>query len=126
LNQQLSIPESIYKDSHTGFAIRCEDRAVATYQAVSRQRRATYATDVPDARIAADEVRRKLDESLKDLCCKEKEIVDRHYGLFGPRQSFAEIARIYGVSKQRVHEIEKSALRKLRIKMQEKSKQHET
>jgi len=120
LNQPLPIPESIYKDSPAGFAIRCEDRAVATYQAACRQHRATYATDVPDSRIAADEVRGKLEASLAGLCCKEKDILNRHYGLFGPRQSFAEIARIYGISKQRINEIEKAALRKVRIKMQEK------
>ena len=51
-----------------------------------------------------------LKKALAQLPAKELEIISRHYGLtYKEPQSFNEIGKSYGLSKARIHQLEKSA-----------------
>ncbi|MBN1345751.1 MAG: sigma-70 family RNA polymerase sigma factor [Phycisphaerae bacterium] len=77
--------------------------------------------DRQDAVAAADRrmegIRESLDEVLKDLPTRERMIICRHYGLMpdGKCQTLEQIGRLFGVSKERARQLEKRALKKLRL-----------
>ncbi|PYK38992.1 MAG: hypothetical protein DME60_10445 [Verrucomicrobia bacterium] len=77
MRQQL-VSHSIYQPA-SSFAVA--DRAVASYQAASRQRCAIDATDVPDLQLLAHEMRDEVDDSLAHLRDKEKDILQRYCGM---------------------------------------------
>ena len=88
--------------------------AVAIYQATCRQRCTVRPTDSPDSQLIAQETRRDVDRFLALLGTRERDILKRHCGMLGPRESYAEIGKRYGVTPQRIYEIIKIALRKVR------------
>ena len=86
-----------------------------------------YETEMPDYCVdTVDEaetgvrdsmLRQKLEESLSVLSLQEKEVLALSNGLFGKRKhSLKEIGYRYGVSRQRVFQIETNAMDKLRTK----------
>src|SRR5947199_6581326 len=103
--------QSIYQPA-SSFALAAG--AVALYQATSRQRLAIRAIDTPDSQRLAEETRRDIKDFLALLDTKEKEIIQRHYGMLGAPESYAQIGKHYGVTKQRICEIIQIALKKIR------------
>ncbi|UCG15349.1 MAG: sigma-70 family RNA polymerase sigma factor [Phycisphaerales bacterium] len=77
---------------------------------------ATAAHDDPAVDCDSDQVRTMLAESMKGLTERERVVVTNHYGLFGsdPPQTLEELGRRFGVTKERVRQIEKKALDKIR------------
>jgi len=122
MRQQL-VSHSIYQPA-SSFAVA--DRAVASYQAASRQRCAIDATDVPDLQLLAHEMRDEVDDSLAHLRDKEKDILQRYCGMSGPPESYTEIGKRYGITKQRVCEINKLSRNKVRATIIAKEDKHET
>ncbi len=62
-------------------------------------------------------LRRKIEEALKSLPEKEAEVIRLRYGLGEDEEpkTLDEIGRIMGISRERVRQIEKKALKKLRM-----------
>ncbi len=75
-------------------------------------------TDTPDPadRVLADDRLRLLAEWLRRLSDRERKILQLRYGLGGDEEpkTLEEIGRHYGVTRERVRQIEVGALRKLR------------
>lgn len=68
-----------------------------------------------EERVEAHERQEWLDEALDQLEPRERAIVSRRFGLDGDKpETFAEIGRSVGLSKERVRQIQEEALRKLR------------
>ena len=64
--------------------------------------------------VANSEVKRMIKEALEKLTPKEEEIVVARFGLDGGRpKTLEEIGQIRGITRERVRQIEKKALRKL-------------
>ncbi|MCP4594284.1 MAG: sigma-70 family RNA polymerase sigma factor [bacterium] len=71
----------------------------------------------PKSEVELEGVRSALAESLEDLDERERTIVTEHYGLFGqgPAKTLEQLGRRFGVTKERVRQIEKRALGKIRL-----------
>ena len=64
--------------------------------------------------VANSEVKRMIKEALEKLTPKEEEIVVARFGLDGGRpKTLEEIGQIRGITRERVRQIEKKALKKL-------------
>lgn len=61
-----------------------------------------------------DGLQKAVDDSLKILTPRELLVIRSRMGFDGPEQTFDQIGETLGVSAGRVHQLEKSALRKLR------------
>jgi RNA polymerase sigma factor (sigma-70 family) len=77
----------------------------------------------PAAEEQYDKVSRRLEvESLPELLDglddRERTIVSRRFGLEGPEHTLRELADVYGISAERVRQVEQRALGKLREAMQ--------
>ena len=70
----------------------------------------------PFSVICNQEMSDKISKDLAILPNRERNIVIRHLGFNGERESFAQIAKSYGVSKQRVSQWFEKALDLLRKK----------
>ena len=79
-----------------------------------------YTDDKVPENIALNEVREEqlkleLEKILTYFTVKEQEVLKHRYGLNGEKQmTYIEIARIYGVTQERIRQIEEKALKKLR------------
>jgi RNA polymerase primary sigma factor len=77
---------------------------------------------IPDENIedpydiaARDGLRQAIEKMLDQLTDKEAEVLRLHYGLQGRHEhTLDEIAKIYGISRERVRQIELNAIRRLR------------
>ncbi|MGQ9628998.1 MAG: sigma-70 family RNA polymerase sigma factor [bacterium] len=68
-------------------------------------------------KMQLDMMRDDINEALKSLTEKEQEVLKMRYGLEnGEFLTFTEVGRRIGLSKERVRQIEKTAIRKLRHK----------
>jgi RNA polymerase sigma factor (sigma-70 family) len=77
----------------------------------------------PTAEEQYDKVSRQLEvESLPNLLDglddRERTIISRRFGLDGPEQTLRELADVFGISAERVRQVEQRALGKLREAMQ--------
>jgi RNA polymerase primary sigma factor len=103
-NYARTIPESQYRCSRfvTGQAELLEA--------------ASAAHEDPAEASDADRVRELLAESMRDLTDRERAVVTGHYGLFekGTPQTLEELGKRFGVTKERVRQIEKRAIDKIR------------
>jgi DNA-directed RNA polymerase sigma subunit (sigma70/sigma32) len=99
---------------------------VATYQAACRQRCVTQPLDVPSTQLLAKETHNDIIRLLEPLGRKERDMVSRHCGMSGAPESYAEIATTYRVSRQRVHEIIRAAINKIRRTTKRSIREHET
>jgi RNA polymerase sigma factor (sigma-70 family) len=77
----------------------------------------------PQAEEQYDKVSRRLQvealpELLEVLDERERTIVSRRFGLDGPEQTLRELAAIFGISAERVRQVEQRALGKLRAAME--------
>jgi len=68
----------------------------------------------PFSEICNQETARKLSKDLAILPNRERAVVVRHLGFNGEQESFAQIGKSYGVSKQRVSQWFERALKLLR------------
>ena len=71
--------------------------------------------DDPAARIQDDEIHANLEHWLGKLTEKQREVVERRFGLHGHENSTLErVAMELGVTRERVRQIQMDALRRLR------------
>ncbi len=69
----------------------------------------------PDHDLEAEQLRSEILESLEMLTIREKKVLFMRFGLDGgPMLSLQKIGRIIGLSKERIRQIEKKAIRKIR------------
>ena len=72
----------------------------------------------PEEDIYKEEVTRKVREVLNTLNEREADVLARRYGLGGTRpQTLDEVGKAYGLSKERIRQIEEKAMKKLRNPM---------
>jgi RNA polymerase sigma factor (sigma-70 family) len=108
------ISYSIY---HPASASAVAANAVTTYQAACRRCWPIGTANTPDSQLLANESHRAVQNFLALLSPKERDILQRHYGISGPPESYVEIGKRYDVSRQRIYEIIKIALNKLHAKL---------
>ena len=66
-------------------------------------------------RLQMDEDLRILGDALRKLPWKERFVIERLYGLDGhPPRTQSEVAWLFGISRQRVSQIQAATLRRLR------------
>ena len=71
--------------------------------------------DNPEKEVSAGLLREEVAEALETLAPRERLVVDLRFGLTKPRQyTLAEVGSQLGISRERVRQIERTALRKLR------------
>ncbi|MBL8018906.1 MAG: RNA polymerase sigma factor RpoD/SigA [Leptospirales bacterium] len=71
--------------------------------------------DIPESRVEGTELKREIDESLEGLTTREKKVLQLRFGLQGsPVLSLQKIGKRVGLSKERIRQIEKKAIRKIR------------
>jgi len=76
---------------------------------------ADEAADDPTLRVQNDDVKAHIDEWLDQLNEKQREVVERRFGLHGYESStLEEVAKELGVTRERVRQIQIDALRRLR------------
>ncbi|MCS6863186.1 MAG: sigma-70 family RNA polymerase sigma factor, partial [Abditibacteriales bacterium] len=72
-------------------------------------------SDPPDVQAETRMLREEVHEALKDLSRREREIISLRYGLTGGRpHTLQELGAQFKVSRERVRQIERQALKKLR------------
>lgn len=59
-------------------------------------------------------LRQAIDEQLNQLTQKEAEVLRLRYGYYGKEQTLEEVGQQFGVTRERIRQIEATALRKLR------------
>lgn len=63
---------------------------------------------------------------IRALPPRTRGIIERRYGLYDPPETLTRIGRRYGVSKQRISQLEAAAFKELRLLIENRSAQHET
>ena len=72
-------------------------------------------TPDPTETLAEDEIHRNIEDCLAQLSDKQREVVERRFGLHGYSVStLEEVGREIGVTRERVRQIQMDALKKLR------------
>ena len=72
-------------------------------------------SDDPTSMVQSDDVSSHIDEWLQQLNDKQREVVERRFGLHGYESStLEEVAKELGVTRERVRQIQLDALRRLR------------
>ena len=67
-------------------------------------------------KIEAEMVEKAYIAARDELTSKEKDIITRYYGIDNKvRHSLAEVAEIYGVTRERIRQIKTVALNKLKV-----------
>lgn len=59
-------------------------------------------------------LRQALDEQLSKLTSKEAEVIKLRYGYYGRERTLEEVGKQFGVTRERIRQIETKAIRKLR------------
>lgn len=67
-----------------------------------------------DTAVENEEFTESIMNLLKVLAPRERDIVERHLGFYGDRETFKEIGEFYGFTKERASQIYHKALRKMR------------
>ncbi len=103
-NYARTIPESHY---HVRRFVTGQDELLETASAAVEDRTSESDTE---------HVRQMLAESMNDLSERERAVVTNHYGLFGAGQpqTLEELGKRFGVTKERIRQIEKKAIAKIR------------
>ena len=72
--------------------------------------------DTPDKKASVTSLYTDISRILKRLNAKERDVLSMRYGLYnnGERKTLDEIAQLYGVSRERVRQIENRAMAKLK------------
>jgi RNA polymerase nonessential primary-like sigma factor len=104
------IPRSISLEIRVG-----EDRDTELAELIETE----YAT--PEETLINDAMQQEIDNIMADLSQRERRIVELRFGFEdGKSHSFSDIARILGISRERVRQIQTKALQKLRQPKQRK------
>lgn len=75
--------------------------------------------EISEVILESEEIRRMYDAYLTCLNEREQKVICLRYGLFGEREhTQREIAEGMGISRSYISRIEKSALEKMKVKMQ--------
>jgi len=78
----------------------------------AREKRLTLPSPIDEAE--QKESRERIQVALKSLCTRERNIIIARYGLNGhPPQNYKELGKQFDLSKERVRQIEKKAIKKL-------------
>ncbi len=76
---------------------------------------ADHQTRAPSDELLARDVRARTEEVLRTLTFREREIIRRRFGIpDGSVQTLAEVGQIFGLTRERIRQVEAIALRKLR------------
>ena len=72
--------------------------------------------ETPDNKVYTSNLYEDVSRMLKSLTAKERDVLCMRYGLYrsGEKKTLEEIAKIYGVSRERVRQIENRAMAKLK------------
>ena len=72
--------------------------------------------ETPDNKVYTSSLYEDISRILKNLTAKERDVLSMRYGLYnsGEKKTLEEIAQIYGISRERVRQIENRALAKLK------------
>lgn len=69
----------------------------------------------PDVSVEDDDLKKDIAECMSDLTSREKKVIELRFGLNGgPVMSLQKIGKKIGLSKERIRQIEKKAIRKIR------------
>jgi RNA polymerase sigma factor (sigma-70 family) len=72
-------------------------------------------SELPDVRVANEQLRKEIEVCLDDLTGRERKVLSMRFGLDGgPVLSLQKIGKKIGLSKERIRQIEKKAIRKIR------------
>jgi len=72
--------------------------------------------------VSRRELRERLPEALTILDTREREILERRYGLKGECQTLEVIGKQYKITRERVRQIERKTIEKLRVFMETKKR----
>lgn len=68
----------------------------------------------PEDEIVNKEIKLAIGKTLATLTPREEEVIRMRFGLDGMDHTFEEVGEIFGVTKERIRQIEATALRKIR------------
>ncbi|MCL2005946.1 MAG: sigma-70 family RNA polymerase sigma factor [Planctomycetaceae bacterium] len=102
--------------------LRCDCSPISFNASVKGDQQKTYCDILEDTKCGAPEdgvqgesLRDRLDDVMNDLSDRERNIIQRRYGLFdGSVYTLDELSKMYSVTRERIRQIETNALRKLR------------
>ena len=76
---------------------------------------ADHQARAPSDALLARDVRERTDAVLRTLTLREREIIRRRFGIAdGSVQTLAEVGQVFGLTRERIRQVEATALRKLR------------
>ena len=67
--------------------------------------------------VIKDDMREKISRAISSLCPKEKRIVKVRYGIGEEEQTLESLAQEFGVTRERIRQIEMKAIRKLKLSL---------
>jgi len=67
--------------------------------------------------VIRDDLRNKISRAISSLCPKEKRIVKVRYGIGEEEQTLESLAQEFGVTRERIRQIEMKAIRKLKLRL---------
>ena len=72
-------------------------------------------SDTPDTKVVQDSLTSELDKILSSLRPRERDVLRLRFGLDdGNKRTLEEIGQLFGVSRERIRQIETRAINKLR------------
>jgi RNA polymerase sigma factor (sigma-70 family) len=71
-------------------------------------------TQDPSLRLERQDITGAVGTILEELTERERKIINLRFGIDGKEHSLLEVANIFGVTRERVRQVEAKALRKLR------------
>ncbi|MDR0328366.1 MAG: sigma-70 family RNA polymerase sigma factor [Planctomycetaceae bacterium] len=99
----------------------CDCSPISFSMTAKGEKNATYGDIVEDTKggkpedfVPGESLRDRLDDAMNDLSDRERNILQRRYGLFdGSVYTLDELSKMYSVTRERIRQIELTALRKL-------------
>ena len=93
----------------------CTNRSAATASGPSRISSAITRRRHPGEHVDQHLLKERIDEVLRSLAPREREVIELRFGLKdGTPRTLDEVARLYGITRERIRQIEARGLLKLR------------